>query len=221
MGIGVGAVAALALTAGTHLWPVSIAVALSMACTLLLTGAFHEDGLADSADGFGGGYTRERVLAIMHDSRIGSFGAIALVIVLLAKFGALVEIARVSLAQAGLALVIAHAASRAVGLMVMTLLSYARPEEIGAKAKPEAQGIGAREWITGGVVGAAPALVAAASGHIGVITLLTLFTACGVVLLAATRYFRARIGGYTGDCLGATQQIAEVAIYLVLLAALR
>ena len=212
---------ALALMAGTYLWPVSIAVALSMACTVLLTGAFHEDGLADSADGFGGGYTRDRVLEIMRDSRIGSFGAIALVIVLLARFVALVEIARASLSQAMLALVVAHAASRTVGMLVMTRLPYARMEDAAARAKPVAQGIGAREWITGLLLGAAPALLAAAGGGIGPITLLTLVVACAAVLLVSTRYFRARIGGYTGDCLGATQQVAEVAIYLVLLAALR
>lgn len=221
VGTAVGAVAALALMAGTYLWPVSIAVALSMACTLLLTGAFHEDGLADAADGFGGGYTRDRVLEIMRDSRIGSFGAIALVIVLLAKFVALVEIGRASPSQAMLALVVAHAASRAVGLLVMTQLPYARLDDAQAKAKPVAQDIGAREWITGLLLGAAPAMFAAAAGVIGATTLLTLAVACAVVLFAATRYFRARIGGYTGDCLGATQQVAEVAIYLVLLAALR
>ncbi|MCC2656448.1 MAG: cobS [Panacagrimonas sp.] len=221
IGAVVGGVAAAALLAGARLWPVSIAVALSMLCTLLFTGGFHEDGLADSADGFGGGATRERVLEIMRDSRIGSFGAIALVLVLLTKFAALWEIARLSLSHAALGLVIAHAASRGTGLLVMALLPYARPDEQQAKAKPVAQGIGPREWITGALFAVAPALLACLGGAIGGRTLLTLIATCGVVLLAATRYFRSRIDGYTGDCLGATQQVAEIAIYLVLLAALR
>lgn len=217
----VGAFGGAALLAGAQLWPVSVAVALSMACTLLFTGAFHEDGLADCADAFGGGYSRERVLEIMRDSRIGSFGAIALVLVLLVKFSTLLEIARVSLTQATVALVIAHAASRTVGLLVMALLPYARRDDDAAKARPVAQGIGAREWFTGVLVGTSPALLATAAGLIGPLVLLTLTAACGVVLLSATGYLRARIGGYTGDCLGATQQLAEVAVYLVLLAALR
>ena len=221
VGIIVGGVAALALLAGAQLWPASVAVALSMACTLLFTGGFHEDGLADAADGFGGGYTRERVLEIMRDSRIGSFGAIALVLALLTKFTALTEIARLSLPQAMAALVIAHAASRGVGLLVMALLPYARPDEEQAKARPVAQGIGRREWITGSLLGLMPALLACAGGFIGALGVLTLIGACAVVLLGATRYFRARIGGYTGDGLGATQQLAEIAIYLVMLAALR
>jgi adenosylcobinamide-GDP ribazoletransferase len=219
IGIAVGAAGALALLACAQLWPVSIAVALSMLCTLLFTGGFHEDGLADSADGFGGGYTRERVLEIMRDSRIGSFGAIALVLALLTKYGALLEIGRVSAMHAALALVIAHAASRGVGLLVMALLPYARSDDDQAKAKPVAQGIGPREWVVGVLLGTLPALVATSVGAMSTLRLLAMLAVCTLVLLAATRYFRARIGGYTGDCLGATQQIAEIGVYLVFAAA--
>jgi adenosylcobinamide-GDP ribazoletransferase len=221
VGVLVGAVGAGVLLACARLWPVPVAVALSMVCTVLFTGGFHEDGLADSADGFGGGSTRERVLDIMRDPRIGSFGAMALVLVLLTKFGALLELARASAAYAALALVIAHAGSRGVALLVMARLPYARPDEDAAKARPVAQGVGPREWITGAILAASPAVLAGAAGAIGPLTLLTLLTAGALVLLAATRYLRARLGGYTGDALGATQQIGEIAIYLVLLAALR
>jgi adenosylcobinamide-GDP ribazoletransferase len=215
IGVVVGAVGALALLACAQLLPVPIAVALSMVCTLLFTGGFHEDGLADSADGFGGGYTRERVLEIMRDSRIGSFGAIALVLALLIKFSALIEIARVSAMQAALALVIAHAASRGAGLLVMAMLPYARPDDDQAKAKPVAQGIGPREWSLGVLLGTLPALVATAVGAMSAMRLLAMLAVCALVLLAATRYFRMRIDGYTGDCLGATQQVAEIGVYLV------
>lgn len=220
IGAAVGAVAAAVLLAGGLLWPVPVAVVLSMVSTVLLTGAFHEDGLADAADGLGGGYTRARMLDIMQDSRIGSFGALALVLALLAKFAALLELARLDPWLAAVALIVAHAGSRAVALLLMAALPYVRIDADDTKAKPVAEGIGAREWGLGLALGLAPAGLAVAAGMFTAAHLAALLGTGGLVWLAAARYFRVRLGGYTGDCLGATQQVAEIALYLALLATL-
>ena len=212
IGAGVGLVAAGALWAGSPVLPTTLAVALSMAVSVLLTGGFHEDGLADSADGFGGGYTPDRVLEIMQDSRIGSFGAIALILALLTKFAALAALAG-NTALAACVLVIAHAASRGCALAVMAALPYVRVAG-SAKAKPVAEGIGAREWLTGMLIGALPLLLATALGWVGVGSALLATVFALLSTLLAMHYFRRRIGGYTGDCLGAVQQITELAIYI-------
>ena len=205
VGILVGALGGLTFLLAALVLPVSIALLFSMAATLLVTGAFHEDGLADAVDGFGGGWTRERTLEIMKDSRIGSYGAIALVLLLLAKFMALVELDMLLIAPA---LIAGHALSRLCATSVMHFLDYARDE---GKAKPLATRISLGELAVAGFF-----------GLIALVLLPPLSVITGVLLAAAataylTRKFHRRLGGYTGDCLGATQQLAEVAFYLGLL----
>lgn len=219
IGAGVGAITAIVLLAGASVSSSSFAIVLSMTASVLITGAFHEDGLADSADGFGGGYTRERVLGIMQDSRIGSFGAMALILALLGKFALLSDLSGKSLVIAATSLVIAHAASRAIALLVMVLLPYAKPDR-PSKAGPVAEGIGIQEWGIGLGTGLAPLAFAGACGAIPASAAIAVLVAGGLTLLIATRYFRRRIGGYTGDCLGAVQQISELAIYLAILSTL-
>jgi adenosylcobinamide-GDP ribazoletransferase len=205
VGLIVGFIGALAFAFTSFFWPKTLAVLLAMAATILVTGAFHEDGWADMVDGFGGGWTRERTLEIMKDSRIGSYGAIALTLLLLGKFMALVEL------DTGLivpALLAGHAFSRLCATLVMRCLDYAREE---GKAKPLATRIGHGELALAVVCGALPlALLPPLPALVG-----------AVLALAATAYlgfrFHKRLGGYTGDCLGATQQLAEVAFYLGLL----
>jgi adenosylcobinamide-GDP ribazoletransferase len=156
-------------------------------------------------DGFGGGWTRERTLEIMKDSRIGSYGAIALVLLLLAKFMALVELDMLLVAPA---LIAGHALSRLCATSVMHFLEYARDE---GKAKPLATRISLGELAVAGFFGLiALALLPPLSAIIGV-----LLAAAATAYL--TRNFQRRLGGYTGDCLGATQQLAEVAFYIGLL----
>ncbi len=204
VGTLVGAVAALAFELAAHALPLTLAVVASMAATLLLTGAFHEDGLADAVDGFGGGWGREQVLAIMKDSRIGSYGAIALLLMLLAKFCALLDLAEGSIAPA---LIAGHAASRFCAVTLIFVLDYVR-EDDGARAKPLATRMGGGSLAVAGLFGLAP------------LALLPWPAAAAALLLAAAttalaaRHFVKRIGGYTGDCLGAVQQGAEVSIYL-------
>ena len=205
VGLIVGLIGALVFALTSFFFPKTLAVLLAMAATIYVTGAFHEDGWADMVDGFGGGWTRERTLEIMKDSRIGSYGAIALVLLLLAKFMALVELDMLLVAPA---LIAGHAFSRLCATSVMHFLDYARDE---GKAKQLATRISVGELA-----------VAAVFGLLALLMLPPLSVIVGVLLATAAtaflaRKFRRRLGGYTGDCLGATQQLAEVAFYIGLL----
>jgi len=210
VGMLVGVFGAAVLWCASRCWPMAVAVGLSMAATLWLTGAFHEDGFADTCDGLGGAVTRERALEIMKDSRIGAFGAIGIVTMLGLKAATLVTL---PLATALPALVLGHTASRAAATAVMLMLPYAG-DAAHAKAKPLAQQVG-----TGEVIGAAlwVALACAGVWAVGGITVSTLGVAlagtAGASVLCV-RWLRCRLGGFTGDTLGATQQITELALLL-------
>jgi adenosylcobinamide-GDP ribazoletransferase len=208
VGVIVGAIGALVSVAAAWGWPMPLAILAGMAATLLITGAFHEDGLADAVDGFGGGSDRSRVLEIMKDSRIGSFGAIGITLMLLAKFSALQQIgAWNGLRMLGFALIAGHALSRLAPTTLMFALTYVR-EDDSAKSRPLAGGLSVAELSVAVVSGLAPCLLLWSSK---VWLALGLTTAVTVI---AALYFVRRIGGYTGDCLGATQQIAELAFYV-------
>ena len=202
----VGGVAGLTWWLAVQVWPPLVASGLSLATTLLLTGAFHEDGFADVCDGFGGGYTKERVLEIMRDSRVGAFGAIGVVMMLGLKWHS-VAVLPPTLVPA--LLVAAHVLSRTVSVSLMTGLDYVRAD--AAKAKPLATQLGGARLLVVLVTGAA-ALVLLPM-RLGWVLIPLLVTQ---VLLSI--WFKRRIGGYTGDCLGAAQQVAEVIFYLTVLA---
>mgnify|MGYP004701904867 CR=1 FL=1 len=207
VGVIVGAIGAAVTLAALQLWPATLAVILGMAATLLATGAFHEDGLADSIDGCGGGWTREQVLAIMKDSRIGSYGAVGIGLTLLAKFAALTALAAVSPAPTFLAALIAgHSVSRFASTTLIFALDYVR-DDASSKSKPLATRLGRGELAVAALFGLAPCLLLPAASVIVALALV------GLVTLLAARYFVRRIGGYTGDCLGATQQLSELAFY--------
>lgn len=212
VGVLIGALGALVYLAALRVFPASVAVLLSMAVTLLATGAFHEDGLADCLDAFGGAYTHEDVLRIMHDSRIGAFGAIGLVVALALKWQTL---AALPPARAAMLMIAAHAASRACAISYLVSLEYVRPE---GKAKPVAQRMSVSAWLCACVFGVPwlfwPMWSATPDWRAGVATLVVL----AVLRYVLGRYFVRRIGGYTGDCLGFAQQVFEIAIYLVGLA---
>ncbi|MBI2307994.1 MAG: adenosylcobinamide-GDP ribazoletransferase [Rhodocyclales bacterium] len=205
VGLLVGLIGALVFAFASFFLPKTLAVLLAMAATLLVTGAFHEDGWADMVDGFGGGWTRERTLEIMKDSSIGSYGTIALVLLLLGKFMALVELDMLLVAPA---LIAGHALSRLCATSLLRFLDYAREE---GKAKPLATRISAGELALAAAFGLVALLPLPAVGaFVGV-----LFAAAATAFMA--RKFMKRLGGYTGDCLGATQQVAELAFYFGLL----
>jgi len=202
VGIGVGLVgAAVLMLAGAGL-PRPAAAVLSVAATLLLTGALHEDGLADTLDGLFGGATREDALRIMRDSRLGTFGAAGLAVALGLKVAALS-----TLPTAGPALVAGHAGSRFFVVCVLARLLYARAN---GKADPVAGGVGGMELAVAGCCGVLPMLLL---GSRAVPALLL----AGGLAWGMARWFRWRLGGYTGDGLGAVQQVTELAILLVAL----
>lgn len=211
VGVIVGAIGAGVTLAAAQFWPIGIAVLLGMVATLLATGAFHEDGLADSIDGFGGGWTREDVLRIMKDSRIGSYGAIGIGIALLLKFEVLTNLGGASSRLTFLAAIVAgHSVSRFASTTLIYALDYARDDD-SSKSKPLATRLGKGELALAALFGLAPCALLPWP-QVGIALALVALT----TWLAARRFVR-RIGGYTGDCLGATQQLTEIAFYLGLL----
>lgn len=190
--------------------PVFVSVLLALGAGLLLTGAFHEDGLADTFDGIGGGLTREKSLAIMKDSRIGTYGTAALVVILLLKAAAL---AAMPFGMIAIVLIAGHALSRLSAVLVIATSRYVRDEGTG---KPVATGLSLAELSVACLTGALvislwpllqpfPAMLCGLAGLIS-----------GHVLMRLV--FEPKLGGYTGDTLGAVQQVSETGFYLGLLA---
>lgn len=201
-----GGVAAAVWWLAAPVWLPAIASGLSLAATVLLTGAMHEDGFADVCDGFGGGYTKERVLEIMRDSRVGAFGAIGAVIMLLLKWQ---TVAGLPSLLAPVALVAGHVVSRAVSTSLMATLSYVREESVKAKPLATALRGGRLAWVIVTALAAMALLPPRLWWALAVML---------VVRAVLARWFVKRIGGYTGDCLGAAQQVSEVAFYLAVIA---
>jgi adenosylcobinamide-GDP ribazoletransferase len=203
--VGIVGSAAYWLATRLHL-PPEPAAALALTATVLFTGAIHEDGLADAADALGGKTTEQR-LQIMRDSRIGAFGVCTLLIVFLTRWSALSEIAEVTDARTvAVALIVAHAASRAILPAFMYLVPPARFDGLSATAgRPTAQGVVAALAL--GIV----CLLLAFGPKVAVIALLML--ALGALVLA--RLAMRRIGGQTGDVLGALEQIGEAILLLI------
>ncbi|WP_404935112.1 adenosylcobinamide-GDP ribazoletransferase [Nitratireductor sp. L15S-10] len=204
-GLVVGAVCSAALTGVIMLGlPATIAAALALAVGVLLTGGLHEDGLADVADGFGGGSTREKKLAIMKDSRIGSYGVAALILSFLLRWSALVALGLAAIP----ALLIAHAVSRALMPALMRLSPPARENGLSAGAGQPSNG---------------PVLGALAIGGVLLLVPGPGFALIAVLLLAAALFFikwlaEKQIGGQTGDVLGALQQLVETVLLLAAVA---
>ncbi len=190
------------------LWPGNLAILFSMLATIVATGAFHEDGCADSCDGFGGGWDRAQVLAIMKDSRLGTYGAVGLGLVLALKFSALQTLH--SSGSVFAALLLGHAWSRLLATSYLFDCNYARDD--ASKVKPLATQLTVNGLLIA-IVSVLPLIFLISLTQFLWITVMLLFWRW-----AFARYFTRRIGGYTGDCLGGAQQVAEVLIYLVLAA---
>jgi adenosylcobinamide-GDP ribazoletransferase len=183
-------------------WPPVIALVLSVVATVLVTGALHEDGLADAADGFGGGTTPERVFDIMKDSRIGSYGAVALILAISTKLASLASLSRADIV---LALIVGHTLARWSSVPLLYDLRY-----IGSKGAAFAGGV------------TIPRLVIATAITLGICALALQRRALIPILVSvvvtggAGQFFKRRLGGITGDCLGAANQLVELAVYLAL-----
>jgi adenosylcobinamide-GDP ribazoletransferase len=202
---------------GSHyLFSTPIAVLLSMCAAILTTGAFHEDGFADACDGFGGGWTKEKILDIMKDSRIGAFGAIGLVLLLLLKFTLFCSMAFEGINWQWLLLVLVtiHSMARLAAISVSFFLQYARADE-SSKVKPIAKGFTWKEVAGSMFFGLLPYSIAA-SRHVYYLVILAPLV---LLVFFSVRYLKKWLGGYTGDCLGAVEQLAEVIIMLSFIAA--
>jgi len=219
VGILVGALGALVYWLALLALPPALAVVLSMASTIYLTGAFHEDGLADSADGIGGGWQREQMLTIMQDSRLGTFGVVALFGALLTKFQTLNHLPVVWVPAL---LLTAHALSR---LAAIWMMAYMPPAKLDGKSKPLATQLSRPDLAIANALGMLPLL------FFGVILVLSMGQIMPVILLFGMLLLPAilvgwwwrqkvlkHLGGYTGDTLGAMQQLIELTLYLGALA---
>ena len=202
VGLVIGSMAAVMhRVLAPHLQPPLLALTL-VTYLVLITGALHEDGLADAADGFGGGWTKEKILTIMRDSRIGSFGAVAVTLSLLSRF---VLISNTSPARLPGFLVAASVLCRWTSLPLGFYLPYARDEKGLGAAVAGRLPFSSLAWGT-------TFAVVSVSVALGRVALLAWFIAL-LVTAASGSYFKRRIQGVTGDCFGATNQITEIALY--------
>jgi adenosylcobinamide-GDP ribazoletransferase len=208
MGWIVGGATALVFYGAEYLFNIPVALVLSMITGIFITGAFHEDGFADVCDGFGGGWTKEKILDIMKDSRVGAYGVIGIALLLLLKYLLLLSVNTFDL---WMVLLAAHSFSRLCAVLVVSTSKYVR-ENDDAKAKPLAKSITVKEIIPAMVLGIAPLILFRDVKIIFVFPLPLLGT------LYLRYYFHKWIGGYTGDCLGATQQVTELLFYLSVIA---
>jgi adenosylcobinamide-GDP ribazoletransferase len=214
VGCVVAAIAAGVYYLAALVLPAPVAAVLSTAASIYVTGAFHEDGFADTCDGLGGGLTRERALEIMKDSRVGAYGAIGIVCMLAAKLSAL---AMLPPRQAVAALFLAHPLSRLAATALIWRLQYVRGE---GKAKPLAQQMTGAEFAIAAITACMPAALLVVTGWSTPASIAAAALAALVAALWLGRLFVRRLGGYTGDCLGAVQQMAEAMIYIAVLATL-
>jgi adenosylcobinamide-GDP ribazoletransferase len=221
VGALVGLMAAGVWWLSSMCFPPAVAAGLMMSAALLMTGALHEDGFADVCDGFGGGRTPEVVLSIMKDSRVGAYGAIGVAMLLGLKWSILA-----SLPQATLPVVVvgAHMVSRWWAIGLIWRLRYVRTDADG-KSKSLAGNLRGPDWVLSGALGALALLPvifladSAAEPRLALALLAALACSAASTLLTGA-YFRIRIGGYTGDCLGAAQQLAELSFLLAALGVL-
>ena len=207
VGIGIGLVSAVALLLADRIWGPVVASLLAVATSIAMTGALHEDGLADTADGLGGGASVERRLAIMKDSRIGTYGTLALVFSLSLRVTALADMPAWTAAAA---LIAAHAAARVTPAFVMNALPYAG-DTAAMKVSYADASVSAHDRRFALIVVLCALLPLAFASILSVISGLML----GAALAAAvTQCARQRISGYTGDVLGAIEQAFEIGFLL-------
>lgn len=208
----VGGISVLVYLLAQLLVPPPVALLLAMAATILATGAFHEDGFTDCCDAFGGGWDRDQILTIMKDSRIGTYGTVGIVMLLAIKFATLLELEKFSHSLLLITMFSGHALSRFLASTVVQSHDYVRDID-QSKIRP----IATRRLTTGEML----------FSSVFVVVPLCLYSPFWIPVLAVlpavvsrwylAGYFSRRIGGYTGDCLGATQQLCEVVFYLSVL----
>lgn len=208
----VGLASAGVFIAASQVWTGVLPALLATGAGILMTGAFHEDGLADTADGLGGGQTPERRLEIMKDSRLGAYGVLALGLALSLKVAAMSQIAPAVIWPALLA---AHAGGRGLSVLAMRLSPYAG-DRASTKVKPVAEGVGPVEVVIAVIFATLALIPALLLAPVGTAVAVLVGCLCaGLVALQAVRL----IGGWVGDTLGACEQAFEIG-FLVAFAAM-
>ncbi len=218
IGLIIGAIGALTFLISNTVFSTQLSIALSMVASILATGAFHEDGFADTCDGLGGGWSTEQVLKIMKDSRVGTYAAVGLIAILGVKFLALSQLATISTGSFLSALLIGHIVSRQLSSSVIEQFDYVQDID-QSKVKPITEThLSDQDRNVSYISSAVSVFVLTLLSHyISLIDMaLCIAIAFGVQQIFA-RYCEKRIGGYTGDVLGAIQQLTEVCLYLGLL----
>jgi len=203
----VGGLSAFVFWVCMFVFPLSLSIIISIIAGILVTGAFHEDGFADVCDGFGGGWTKQKILDIMKDSRVGAFGVIGLILILLTKYFSL---SSVKPEMIFISIIAGHSLSRLAAVSLIFSNNYARENE-DSKAKPVAEKISITGLIVAFVLGLLPIMLF--RNPMFFILVIPVF----IVKFFMSRFFNKWIGGYTGDCLGAVQQVCEVVFYLSLI----
>ena len=211
VGVVVGGFGGLVYWLSLFLFSNEIAIVLSVASTILLTGAFHEDGFADVCDGFGGGWTKDKILTIMKDSRVGAYGMIGMILILLLKFYILNTLQGHILIPA---LIAGHSMSRAFAVSTMYSLPYVREDEL-SKSKPVTKNLHIFDLWVAMIIGLSSLLLFQNwKIYLVIIPLL-------IAKFWLEKYFKKWIGGYVGDCLGTIQQVTEIIFYMSILAVAR
>ncbi len=204
VGIIVGSIGAVVFYGFSFIFSTEISLLLSMFATIYVTGAFHEDGFADVCDGLGGGWTKEKILLIMKDSRLGTYGTIGLILILAIKFSALREIPANYIP---LTIIAGHSLSRFIATTLIYTHPYVRDTE-DSKAKPAAKNITLGIVILSGVFGILPLVFFRTP------LILLAIIPCYLAKVYLGIKFKKWLGGQTGDCAGAVQQLCEVVFYL-------
>ena len=218
VGLIIACIGAITFLISNTVFSIELSIALSMLATILATGAFHEDGFADSCDGLGGGWSTEQVLTIMKDSRVGTYATVGLIAILSIKFLALVQLASFSIGSFIAALLISHTISRQLSSLTIEQFIYVQDID-QSKVKPITERhLSEPDRHFSYLTSAASAFVVLIlAEHISIVDVVLCCALAFAVQQAFARYTEKRIGGYTGDVLGAIQQLTEVSLYLFFL----
>jgi len=214
----VGFVSGVFFLLGAYLTDLPTGIILSMIASILLTGAFHEDGFADACDGFGGGWTKEKILEIMKDSRVGTYAVVGLILLLGLKFSLLrvfIPSIQDHTVLVFLTLISSHTLSRFMAVTVIFTHTYVRFTD-DSKSKPVAETGSKNTLFIAAVFALIPLLVLCFVLNQPI--LLAVIPFLYLIKMMLARYFTKWIGGYTGDCLGATQQVCEIGFYIFIAA---
>ncbi|MCF6438336.1 adenosylcobinamide-GDP ribazoletransferase [Pseudoalteromonas luteoviolacea] len=218
VGVCIGLVMAFLLWALSLVLPMSVAILFTIGASLLLTGAFHEDGFADVWDGFGGGWSQQQKLDIMKDSRLGTYGSVALLILMLSKFHLMLTLSS-NLFALLWGIVLAQSLSRLNATSLIGKLPYVQLDA-QSKVKPVAKSLQLACRAILYLTGIAVIAIASVCSVLTLWQVIALIVTLWLTRLLCQYWFKKQLGGYTGDCLGAAQQISELMIYTFLVVSL-